>query len=76
MPQAPNHLDRSLALVTHPLGQAQVREGNGAAVVFLLVSDKDQDGVSPFLVMDGLRPVSERSGNSNGTKQTDPLSKQ
>lgn len=58
MPQPPHYLDRPLALVTHHIHRPQIGKRHRDIVPLFLIAGKDQNRVTPLLMVDQVLPVS------------------
>ncbi len=58
MPEPPHHLDRPIALVTHHIHRPQIGKRHRDIVSLFLVTGKNQDRVTPLLMVNKVLPVS------------------
>jgi len=57
MPEPPDHLDRPVTLVTHHIHRPQISKRYRDIVPLFLVAGKDQDRVTPLLMVNQVLPV-------------------
>ena len=57
LPAPPDHLDRPVTLVTDHIHRSQIGKRHRDVVALFLIAGKDQDRVTPLLVMNQVLPV-------------------
>jgi len=57
MPEPPDHLDRPVALVTHHIHRPQIGKRHRDIVAPFLVAGKDQNRVTPLLMVNHVLPI-------------------